>query len=217
MTFSNIKHGRRQRWFLAAAMSAFMLTSCQKSTLESKTAGSSKVAKEIVRSPEPSSPGGGAQYGSGRALAERWCGNCHLLPDPGDLPRERWPFVIKWMGNYLGHPYEQDDVKKLIYPTLVATKPFITREELAAIQDYYVSAAPKQVEPAFPRDRPLPITSLFKPQRWPGYPQPSRSRWSPSTPLVGVSMSEPPTIHSCAFLARTAAYLNASIATRIKP
>ena len=75
------------------------------------------------------------------------------------------------MGNYLGHPYEQEDVKKLIYPTLVATKPFITRDELAAIEEYYTSAAPESVEPAFPRDRSLPITQLFKPQRWPGYPQ----------------------------------------------
>ena len=66
----------------------------------------------------------------GRTLAARWCGNCHLAPEPGDLPRERWPYVIKWMGNYLGHPNLDDDVKKLIYPTLVATKPFITAEEL---------------------------------------------------------------------------------------
>lgn len=78
---------------------------------------------------------------------------------------------MKWMGNYLGYPSEQDDIKKLIYPTLVATKPFVTRDELAAIEDYYVSSAPENVEPAFPRDRPLPIATLFQPERWPGYPQ----------------------------------------------
>jgi hypothetical protein len=121
MPFSNINLGRRQRWFLAAATSAFLLTSCQRSTLDSKPVDSKEVAKEIAQSPEPLSPGGGdSQHESGRALAARWCGNCHLSPDPGALPRERWPFVVKWMGNYLGHPYEHDDVKKLIYPTLVA-------------------------------------------------------------------------------------------------
>jgi hypothetical protein len=107
----------------------------------------------------------------GRTLAARWCGNCHLAPEPGDLPRERWPYVVKWMGNYLGHPNLDDDVKKLIYPTLVATKPFLTAEELQAIQDYYVSEAPKTIEPAFSRNKTLPVTPLFKPERWPGYPQ----------------------------------------------
>lgn len=94
-----------------------------------------------------------------------------MAPEPGDLPRDRWPYVIKWMGNYLGYPNSDDDVKNLIYPTLVATKPFVTPDELRAIEEYYVSAAPAEIEPAFPRDRPLPVTSLFKPERWPGYPK----------------------------------------------
>ena len=126
-----------------------------------------------------SSSGGGAisspsnpHVDSGRKLAERWCVVCHLLPQPGDLPRERWPFMMKWMGIYLGHPNSGDDIKNLIYPSLVPTHPAVTPEELQAIEDYYVATAPPQIEPAFPRHKRLPITAIFKPEPWPGYARP---------------------------------------------
>ena len=165
-----MKLGQRHRRILAA-LSAILLASYPEAAL--LPASSVAYAAEVV---PPASPiiqeSGEAPSERGQALAARWCGNCHLAPDPGDLPRDRWPYIIKWMGNYLGYPNSDNDVKRLIYPTLIATKPFITAEELRAIQDYYVAAAPAETEPAFPRDRPLPVTSLFKPERWPGYPQP---------------------------------------------
>lgn len=172
MPFVNFNADQRQRWRVAVATSVFLLTLCRQAALDWTTEGPVAAAQELAQTPEPVAAAvGSSLHDSGRALAARWCGNCHLPPEPGDLPRGRWPYVIKWMGNYLGHPCEDDDVKKLIYPTLVATKPFITRDELAAIENYYVAEAPEHVEPAFPRDRPLPVTSLFKPVRWGGYPQ----------------------------------------------
>jgi hypothetical protein len=81
--------------------------------------------------------------------------------------------MMKWMGNYLGHPNLDDDVKNLIFPSLVPTQPSITSEELHAIAAYYESAAPQQIQPAFPRDQPLPITALFVPNSWPGYDRPT--------------------------------------------
>ena len=51
--------------------------------------------------------------------------------------------MMKWMGNYLGHANADDDVKNLIFPSLVPTEPSITREELRAIEAYYVAAAPQ--------------------------------------------------------------------------
>jgi hypothetical protein len=79
---------------------------------------------------------------------------------------------MKWMGNYLGHQNSDDDVKNLIFPTLVLTKPAVTRDELAAIEAYYVSQSPREVAPAFDRQSSPPVTTLFKPEPWPSYAAP---------------------------------------------
>lgn len=167
-----LKIGVRRRITAMAALLALLLAFDSDKTLPPVKSGAQ--AAEIV---QPSTPaetaGASADFERGRTLAAKWCGNCHLAPEPSDLPRDRWPYIIKWMGNYLGHPNTDDDVKNLIYPTLVATKPFVTAEELRAIQDYYMSAAPAETEPAFPRNQPLPTTALFSPQRWPGYLKPA--------------------------------------------
>lgn len=76
------------------------------------------------------------------------------------------------MGNYLGHACTDEDVKNLISTSLVPTQPSVSRAELDAILAYYEDAAPPQIAPAFSRERPVPATSLFKPEHWPGYSAP---------------------------------------------
>lgn len=80
--------------------------------------------------------------------------------------------MLKWMGNYLGHPNRDKDVENIIYPTLVPTEQSVTREELAAIQTYFETNAPAVIVPAFARDQSLPIATLFQPEPWPGYERP---------------------------------------------
>jgi FG-GAP-like repeat len=146
--------------FLGAAALTWTLASCQKLSdsvrKESDTETITSAAKAVD---------------AGRLLAAKWCINCHLLPHPSDLPREKWPLVIKWMGNYLGHINRDRDIENLIYPSLVATQETVTRSELDAILAYYLSEAPEHIAPAIPRNEALPITSLLYPEAWPGYEQ----------------------------------------------
>lgn len=163
---------RQATGYFAAAASrvAILIATFQTQSLQSAPVEPSSASG--AQSSSPSSADDGKLSGNpGHALAVRWCGNCHLAPEPGDLPRERWPYIVKWMGNYLGYPNTDDDVKKLIYPTLVATKPFITRDELRLIEEYYVNNAPEQIAPAFPRDKALPLTTTFQAAPWPRSPQ----------------------------------------------
>jgi hypothetical protein len=152
-------------------MVACILSSCNDPASERAAADADSPVNRLPTA-TPGTAKSGPHDEPGFKLAEKWCVTCHLLPEPGDLPRERWPYMIKWMGVYLGYPNVDDDIKNLIYPTLVPTQPSVTREELGAIEAYYVTHAPEQVPPAFPRDRPLPVSKLFTPQPWPGYGRP---------------------------------------------
>ena len=40
----------------------------------------------------------------GSQLARRWCGSCHLFPEPALLSRRSWEDVLTNMGARLGHP-----------------------------------------------------------------------------------------------------------------
>ncbi|MEX2171178.1 MAG: VCBS repeat-containing protein [Pirellulales bacterium] len=171
MPFSTITRSRLPRGIVAVVLTALALSSCGEPTSQRDTAGADKP--KLAPLPADQSPSTtGLTVEQIRTLVGKWCGACHMPPDPGDLPRERWPYMIKWMGVYLGHPNSDEDIKNLIYPTLVPTQPSITREELDAIEAYYVDAAPVEIAPAFPRDQSLPITTLFRPEHWPGYDRP---------------------------------------------
>ena len=84
----------------------------------------------------------------GRRLARQHCATCHLPPDPSDLPREAWPFVLAWMTNYLGYPRTQGALAALVDPSRVPDRPAVTREELRAIVEHYLSEAGPQAPPA---------------------------------------------------------------------
>lgn len=78
----------------------------------------------------------------GLALARRHCATCHLLPEPHALPRETWPFVVSWMGGYLGIPSRYETSSRLLIPRLVPPVPALSAEELAQIEEYYTRRSP---------------------------------------------------------------------------
>ena len=94
---------------------------------------------------------------SGRDVAERHCRSCHALPDPSQLPKETWPFVVQWMGNYLGY-------KKLFKPFghitakhLIPNEPLVSQEEMTRLGRYYIEEAPHAREFLIDRERPPPL------------------------------------------------------------
>ena len=94
---------------------------------------------------------------SGREVAQRYCANCHLEPDPAQLPKETWPFVVTWMGNYLGYkrlhpPYGHITAKHLIPPD-----PLVSREEMTRLGRFFLENAPPAAEFLIERDVPPPL------------------------------------------------------------
>ena len=83
----------------------------------------------------------------GSKLADRLCTACHIRPSPGELPNDRWPFVIKWMGHYLGHDQFTGADRTLIMPQFVPDHPKATMEELRAIESYFVNSSEPEIEP----------------------------------------------------------------------
>lgn len=79
---------------------------------------------------------------AGRDLAARHCARCHALPEPAQLPREAWPDVLRWMGNYVGVRDDAPDVLRLVQPELVPPQPELTQEAYARLAGWYVASAP---------------------------------------------------------------------------
>ncbi len=130
------------------------------------------VTQPVVPNIQPSGAPVAPGTEHGHELVAKWCTLCHSEPDPGDLPRERWHFQVGWMGNYLGFPNITKENTKIVYRSLVASQPAITRDELDAIEKYLTTNAKPENRPAFNRDSPPPVTTLFRPEGWPGYGSP---------------------------------------------
>lgn len=99
----------------------------------------------------------------GLVLARRHCVKCHLLPRPEMLPRSRWPFIMRWMGNYAGHRDLEGVLSTLVDPVLAPSRPTVPLGDLDAVRDYYMSLAPDDGPPAPDR----PATAPFEPVRIP--------------------------------------------------
>ncbi len=83
--------------------------------------------------------------GSGQELAAQYCTQCHLAPDPGQLPREAWPFVLKWMGNYLGFR-DTDELGPIVNRDIIPDKELISSDQFSEIEDYFLSQSKPQKE-----------------------------------------------------------------------
>lgn len=104
------------------------------------------------------------QPANGRLLAAVACGRCHPCPSPSFLPPEEWPYLLAWMGNYLGHPPPPEIQLHplLVDRSLVPPQPLVTREEFASIRRYFLEEAAVQYHLPEPKPAP-PVSPLFEP------------------------------------------------------
>jgi hypothetical protein len=88
---------------------------------------------------------------SGEALANAYCGTCHLVPEPALLPRHKWEVVLPRMGARLGmasasfDPYADKpmDQKFLLESAQVyPDRPLLSERAWKKIQSFYYAAAP---------------------------------------------------------------------------
>ena len=101
-----------------------------------------------------------SETANGLALAAVACTRCHTLPSPSLLPPEEWPYLLAWMGNYLGHPAEIEINPLLVDKTAVPPQRLVTREQWEAIRSYYLQQAAVQYKLPAPTPQP-PTTRLF--------------------------------------------------------
>ena len=86
-----------------------------------------------------------ARY-DGQLLAAIHCSRCHPVPEPSHLPREHWPFMMTYMGNYLGYEETNGPFNGIVNARLIPEQPFVSHEEFSAIHDYYVRDSRSQKE-----------------------------------------------------------------------
>jgi len=103
------------------------------------------------------------------ALIAIHCGSCHLVPDPGELTRDRWEeFVLPRMGYFLGIYESPEERAELIEAStggeiveaaeVFPKKPLIDREDWQHIVNYYLDLAPEKIEVA---PKQIPATAPF--------------------------------------------------------
>lgn len=79
-----------------------------------------------------------------------------------DLPNDRWPFVIAWMGHYLGHQSFIGADRSLIMPQFVPKNEKLTKKQLDDIEYYFVNSSTKEILPEQVMPKNLPDSPLFK-------------------------------------------------------
>jgi hypothetical protein len=79
---------------------------------------------------------------SGPEVAQRYCQGCHRLPVPGQLPKETWPFVINWMGNYLGFEKLYEPFGRITDDTRIPPNPLVSTAEMSRLGRYFMAGAP---------------------------------------------------------------------------
>lgn len=78
-------------------------------------------------------------------LVAKYCTGCHLEPVPGQLPREAWPFVLRWMGNYLGFE-DTDGLGTVVNMDIIPEERVIGSEDFGKIKNHFLSKAVPQQE-----------------------------------------------------------------------
>lgn len=89
------------------------------------------------------------------ALHQTHCGNCHLLPDPANIPKEIWKKeVLPEMAARLGHQYtghnptSKGSMEENLYIRLsqvYPTQPLVDSSEWWQIHDYIIAQAPVSI------------------------------------------------------------------------
>ncbi|WP_128547540.1 FG-GAP repeat domain-containing protein [Larkinella soli] len=113
----------------------------------------------------------------GAELARINCSNCHLMPQPDELPRSLWarkvlPQMALRMGFFADSlsPYnqmrDQDEIERVIHSSAFADAPLVHPDDWQKISDYYLQNAPEQPKPQIakpPVASDLPLFRLRKP------------------------------------------------------
>lgn len=81
-------------------------------------------------------------------MVQQFCGSCHLPPPPEVLPREKWEFVIDWMGNFLGHQNRTGPLSHLVSHRQIPREPVLSRAQLEKIREFYRRKAPPRLTPS---------------------------------------------------------------------
>jgi hypothetical protein len=98
---------------------------------------------------------------NGQQLSANACVLCHTVPSPAHLSPEEWPYLLTWMGCYLGFPAGNEIDPRLLTGQKVAAKPMMTKEEFDAIRNYYLtqSAIQYKLPPMIPKP---PVSKIFE-------------------------------------------------------
>jgi hypothetical protein len=99
---------------------------------------------------------------SGEALAAIACAQCHTVPSPAHLAHDEWPYLLAWMGNFVGHTNEIPINPYLISRCFLPPRPVVTREQFDAICNYYLDQSVVQYKAPEPRPAP-PVSKWFEP------------------------------------------------------
>ena len=105
----------------------------------------------------------GVELHPGQRLAQAHCTRCHLLPDPGQLPRDTWPFVLTWMANYLGYRNVYGPFQTIVDEDQIPDQPLIGADEFRELAKYYLLAAQTEEQWRKPPKR-LPVMTRFRPE-----------------------------------------------------
>jgi hypothetical protein len=101
----------------------------------------------------------------GKELAKTYCASCHMLPEPGSLPKNVWQYsTLPYMGIMMGVDKEIGMLEKPLsdYTILGPGSQLIPDEDWEKIKAYYLEEAPKTLE--MPAYIPLATASIFQPE-----------------------------------------------------
>ena len=125
----------------------------------------------------------------GKKLADQYCGNCHLRPEPNLLDKKQWQeYVLPRMGQFIGILpedgkgifYEKEFTEEILSAGWVMRKyPELNKGQFEKIVQYYVSNAPDELDYEKP-DTLAGLSQLFNIRFPPFYFSP------PSTLLVKI-------------------------------
>lgn len=128
----------------------------------------------------------------GQKLAATACTQCHSLPAPNHLAREEWPYLLAWMGHYVGQPGKVEINPVLVATNFIPPQPLVTRSQFEAIQEYFLENAPAQSQLPPPAPKP-PASPLFQPVPFPlEVPVITLVAFDPPTEALVVGLSSPP-------------------------
>ena len=95
------------------------------------------------------------------------CGTCHVTPEPTQMTRERWPFVVQWMGNYVGIKNIDSVNERLVITQYIPDTPRMSPSDLGRLEAWLVAQSKPQSEMRIARPR-AKVTTRFKPWK-PGW------------------------------------------------